>query len=139
MLIQMKTKTPDIFDKKRGRRPSTPLILESQRDSGAARDKTGPATGLPPLLIRLLPDNLLDALRAFDASPVLRTGLGDEFASAYSKLKRAQWRDYAAHVSAWSWQTRSIVDSRRQLPSLPRSSRCWTMASLSRYSSWSAS
>lgn len=51
--------------------------------------------------VRQLPDNLLDALRAFESSAILRSGLGDEFATAYSKLKRAQWRDYASHVSAW--------------------------------------
>ena len=51
--------------------------------------------------VRQLPDNLLDALRAFESSEVLRSGLGGEFATAYSKLKRAQWRDYTSHVSAW--------------------------------------
>ena len=51
--------------------------------------------------IRNLPDNLLDALRAFEASPILQSGLGDEFSKAYLKLKRAEWRDYSTHVSAW--------------------------------------
>ena len=50
---------------------------------------------------RQLPDNLLDALRAFEASPVLLAGLGEEFVRAYLKLKRVEWRDYAMHVSAW--------------------------------------
>lgn len=50
---------------------------------------------------RQLPDNLLDALRAFEASTILRDGLGAEFVQAYLKLKRNEWRDYASHVSAW--------------------------------------
>lgn len=50
---------------------------------------------------RQLPDNLLDALRAFESSSVLQAGLGSEFCRAYLKLKRAEWRDYTSHVSAW--------------------------------------
>ena len=51
--------------------------------------------------LRQLPDNLQDALRAFETNPVLTAGLGEEFTTAYLKLKRAEWRDYASHVSAW--------------------------------------
>ena len=51
--------------------------------------------------LRQLPDNLQDALRAFETNPVLTSGLGEEFTRAYLKLKRAEWRDYASHVSAW--------------------------------------
>jgi glutamine synthetase type III len=51
--------------------------------------------------LRQLPDNLLDALREFERNTVLRHGLGTEFTQAYLKLKQAEWRDYATHVSAW--------------------------------------
>lgn len=51
--------------------------------------------------LRSLPDNLLDALKAFEQCDALRSGLGEEFCRAYLKLKRAEWRDYARHVSQW--------------------------------------
>ena len=38
-----------------------------------------------------LPLNLLDALRAFERSDVLREGLGDDFLSAYLKLRYDDW------------------------------------------------
>lgn len=53
--------------------------------------------------LRQLPDNLLDALRALEANAVLNNGLGSEFTCSYLKLKRAEWRDYASHVSAWEF------------------------------------
>jgi glutamine synthetase type III len=48
-----------------------------------------------------LPLNLLDALRAFEASPVLRAALGSEFVSAYVKLRTAEWNAYARHLTEW--------------------------------------
>jgi glutamine synthetase len=51
--------------------------------------------------LRKLPDNLLDALRALEECSPLTQRLGPEFARAYLKLKRAEWRDYASQVSAW--------------------------------------
>jgi len=51
--------------------------------------------------IRRLPLNLLDALRLFDKSKVLRDALGDELVSAYVKLKLGQWRDYATTLTQW--------------------------------------
>lgn len=55
-------------------------------------------------LLRTLPDNLFDALRAFEANQVLREGLGTAFTDSYIKLKRAEWRDYARYVSPWERQ-----------------------------------
>jgi glutamine synthetase type III len=51
-----------------------------------------------------LPLNLLDALRAFEASATLKAALGAPFVSAYAKLKHAEWNEYAAHLSAWERQ-----------------------------------
>ena len=51
--------------------------------------------------IRRLPLNLLDALRLFDKSKVLREALGDELVSAYVKLKLGQWREYATTLTQW--------------------------------------
>ncbi len=71
------------------RDPGPPSEVNVYLDRAAASDH------------RQLPDNLLDALRAFEASTILRDGLGAEFVQAYLKLKRNEWRDYASHVSAW--------------------------------------
>ena len=50
---------------------------------------------------RSLPDNMLDALRAFRSDEILTERLGKEFSEAYLKLKNAEWRDYSSHVSKW--------------------------------------
>ncbi len=51
--------------------------------------------------VRQLPLNLLDALRAFEASATLRAGLGGELVDAYAKLKRREWSDYTRHLTQW--------------------------------------
>ena len=48
-----------------------------------------------------LPLNMLDALRAFDRDKGLKTALGDEFSSAYLKMKMQEWQSYVSHFSAW--------------------------------------
>ena len=48
-----------------------------------------------------LPLNLLDALRAFDKDASLKSALGEEFASAYIKLKTMEWNSYASHFTEW--------------------------------------
>jgi glutamine synthetase len=50
---------------------------------------------------RRLPLNLLDSIRAFAASDTMRTMLGEEFCSAYVKLKYQEWDSYMRHLSAW--------------------------------------
>lgn len=52
-----------------------------------------------------LPLNLLDALRAFEQDALLCSALGAEFASAYLKLKHAEWNEFAGHFSAWERET----------------------------------
>jgi glutamine synthetase len=49
---------------------------------------------------RTLPQNLLDALRAFEASPLLA-----DLKPAYPKLKRAEWDAYMRHLSDWERET----------------------------------
>jgi glutamine synthetase type III len=51
--------------------------------------------------VRRLPLNLLDAIRAFEASGVLRAALGESFAASYGKLKRQEWDSYMHHLSRW--------------------------------------
>ena len=52
-----------------------------------------------------LPANLLDALRLFEKSKVLREQLGGELVDSYTKLKTAEWNEYASHLSDWERQT----------------------------------
>ncbi len=47
-----------------------------------------------------LPLNLLDALRALEASPILGDALG-ELVPAYLKFKHAEWNDYSRHLTEW--------------------------------------
>ena len=51
--------------------------------------------------VKRLPLNLLDSLRAFEKSKVLRDALGDSFCDSYLKLRMAEWQDYMRHLSPW--------------------------------------
>jgi glutamine synthetase len=44
---------------------------------------------------------MLDAVRLFDKSKVLREAFGDELVSSYVKLKLEEWRSYATTISQW--------------------------------------
>jgi glutamate---methylamine ligase len=48
-----------------------------------------------------LPLNLLDALRALDATPTLKAALGESFVASYIKLKTGEWNEFTAHLSEW--------------------------------------
>ena len=48
-----------------------------------------------------LPLNLLDALRNFNKDKSLKAALGEEFSSAYLKLKKIEWNSYMSHLSEW--------------------------------------
>jgi glutamine synthetase len=50
---------------------------------------------------RQLPQNLMDALRSFEANSVLRDALGEELSGAFLKLKRDEWNRYSSSVSQW--------------------------------------
>ena len=53
-------------------------------------------TGAPKL-----PLNLLDAIRAYDKDKGLKSAMGDEFSSAYIKMKMQEWNAYVSHFSSW--------------------------------------
>jgi glutamate---methylamine ligase len=48
-----------------------------------------------------LPLNMLDALRVFQASEMLRRSLGEEVVSGYAKLKEQEWNEYMRHFTDW--------------------------------------
>jgi glutamine synthetase len=55
-----------------------------------------------------LPLNLLDALREFDKDKTLKSMMGEEFSSAFLKLKHKEWDSYASHFS--KWETENTLD-----------------------------
>ena len=55
-----------------------------------------------------LPLNLLDALREYDKDKTLKSMMGDEFSSAFLKLKHKEWNSYASHFS--KWETENTMD-----------------------------
>jgi len=73
----------------------------SQRDPGKPLDVNMYTEGHKLRSVRRLPSNLLDAIRTFEKSKVLRAGLGEELVSSYAKLKHLEWRSYAAAISPW--------------------------------------
>jgi len=52
-----------------------------------------------------LPLNLLDALRAFEQSSVLKYAFGEETLASYIKLKHEDWNAYSRHLTEWERQT----------------------------------
>ncbi len=48
-----------------------------------------------------LPLNLLDALREYDKDKSLKAAMGNEFSSAYLKLKQQEWNSFVSHFSRW--------------------------------------
>lgn len=79
--------------------------IKNKRDPGKRLDIDMYAEGHTVKNARRLPLNLLDALRAFDQSTVLREGLGDEFSSAYLKLRYDDWNKYSRHLTEWERET----------------------------------
>ena len=80
--------------------------IKEQRDPGTRLDVNMYEVGANEQVdreigVKRLPTNLLDALRALDASPIMREGLGDEFVDSYVRLKMADWNDFMADTSEW--------------------------------------
>jgi len=75
--------------------------ITSRRDPGKRLDINMYTHGHTVADGRRLPLNLLDALRAFEASTSLRAALGDDFACAYVTLRTQEWHDYARHLTQW--------------------------------------
>ncbi len=75
--------------------------IANTRDPGRRLDVNMYEEGHRLRGVRRLPLNLLDAVRLFDKSKVLRTAFGDELVGAYVKLKLDQWREYTGTLSQW--------------------------------------
>ena len=75
--------------------------VESERDPGKRLDVNMYTDGHKIRGLRRLPANLLDAIRLFEKSKVLRSGLGDALVDSYAKLKYQDWRNYSSAIRQW--------------------------------------
>jgi glutamine synthetase len=75
--------------------------IDNARDPGKRLDINMYTDGHKAKSAKKLPLNLLDALRALESSKVLSAALGDEFMSAYVKLRTDDWNDFARHLTQW--------------------------------------
>jgi glutamate---methylamine ligase len=75
--------------------------IDNKRDPGERMDIDMYTEGWKATNAKKLPLNLLDALRAFEASALMRELLGGPFCDAYVKLKTADWNSYASHLTDW--------------------------------------
>ncbi|HUK09279.1 MAG TPA: type III glutamate--ammonia ligase [Stellaceae bacterium] len=75
--------------------------ISNRRSPGKRLDVNMYTEGRTIANLRRLPENLLDAIRLFEKSPVLRDGFGAEFVDSYTKLKLREWKSYASHISQW--------------------------------------
>jgi len=78
--------------------------IDNDRDPGKRLDINMYTEGHKVGDVKKLPLNLLDSLRALEASEVLTAALGD-FVPAYLKLKHNEWNDYARHLTQWERDT----------------------------------
>lgn len=75
--------------------------IASKRDPGKPLDINMYTEGHKVKNARRLPSNLLDAIRVFEKSKILRACLGDGLVDSYAKLKHQDWRSYSAAISQW--------------------------------------
>ncbi len=74
--------------------------IAANRDPGKRLDINMYTEGHLAPDVRRLPLNLLDALRALEASDVLNAGMPG-FVPSYLKLKMQDWQAYCGHLSEW--------------------------------------
>ena len=74
--------------------------ISARRDPGKRLDINMYTEGHLAGEVKRLPLNLLDALRALQASKLLNESLG-EYVPAYLKLKHQEWDDFSRHLTDW--------------------------------------
>jgi len=60
-----------------------------------------PAEKLKRAGVKVLPQNLSEALDEFEKDKVLRAALGEKLSEEFLSLKRMEWVEYSRHVSDW--------------------------------------
>lgn len=79
--------------------------LRNKRDPGKRLDINMYTEGHTAKDVRKLPLNLLDALRSFETSEMLKAAFGEATVASYAKLRHADWNDYARHLTDWERRT----------------------------------
>ena len=79
--------------------------ITEKRDPGMRRDNNSYTDPLPADQAKVLPGNLLDALRCLESDQVLRRSLGESCITAYLKLKHQEWHQYSACITPWELET----------------------------------
>jgi glutamine synthetase len=74
--------------------------VANSRDPGRRLDINMYTDGHTVENVKRLPLNLLDALRALEASEVLGSSFG-ALVPSYLKLKREEWNSYSRHLTSW--------------------------------------
>ncbi|MGA0533742.1 type III glutamate--ammonia ligase [Hansschlegelia sp. KR7-227] len=75
--------------------------IVNKRDPGERLDINMYVDGHTVKDCKRLPLNLLDALRAFESSTVVREAFGAEFVTAFAKLKTQEWNAFSRHLTQW--------------------------------------
>ncbi len=79
--------------------------VRNKRDPGKRLDINMYTEGHTVKDVKKLPLNLLDALRSFETSDMLKAAWGETTVASYAKLRHADWNDYARHLTDWERQT----------------------------------
>ena len=77
----------------------------NKRDPGKRLDINMYTEGHKAGKVKKLPLNLLDSIRTFETSKVIREGFGDQFVDSYVKLKNKEWESYSRDLSPWERST----------------------------------
>ncbi|NNF77987.1 MAG: type III glutamate--ammonia ligase, partial [Rhizobiales bacterium] len=75
--------------------------MKNKRDPGKRVDLNMYTEGHKVRGAKKLPLNMLDALREMKKSSVIKESLGEEFMTAYQKLRGNQWLDFTHHLTEW--------------------------------------
>jgi glutamine synthetase len=75
--------------------------IANKRDPGKRHDINMYEEGHTLKNVKRLPLNMLDAVRAFRDSKVMRSSLGDSFVDSYVKLKMIEWNGFMKHLTQW--------------------------------------
>jgi glutamine synthetase len=79
--------------------------MANSRDPGPRLDINMYTEGAKAPKAKQLPLNLLDALRALEASAVLKDQLGEAVVGSYLKLKHSDWNEHCRQLTEWERQT----------------------------------
>ncbi|QND73308.1 type III glutamate--ammonia ligase [Tardiphaga robiniae] len=79
--------------------------MANSRDPGPRLDINMYTEGVKAPKAKQLPLNLLDALRALEASAVLKDQLGEAVVGSYLKLKHSDWNEHCRQLTEWERQT----------------------------------